>query len=98
MPKGYWETSGKFLKGIGNPLGTPKYPLSANRRGDRIAQRLLAKTWQIPSIFFEVLRFCLFKSQWSCGKFLKCSAVLLLFLLFQTIPLLARLKLVRQSL
>jgi hypothetical protein len=23
----------------------PKYPLSANRRGGRIAQRLLAKTW-----------------------------------------------------
>jgi HD-like signal output (HDOD) protein len=37
----------------------PKYPLSSNRRGGRIAQQLLAKTWQFPSLFSEALRFCL---------------------------------------
>jgi hypothetical protein len=31
--------------------------LSANRKNDRIAQRLLAKTWQVPSIFSEALHF-----------------------------------------
>jgi hypothetical protein len=38
------------------------------------------------------------KSRRSCGKFLKRSAVLLLFLLIPSIPLLAKLKLVQQSL
>jgi hypothetical protein len=37
----------------------PKYPLSANRRGARIAQQLLAKTWQFPSLYSKALRFCL---------------------------------------
>jgi hypothetical protein len=37
----------------------PKYLLSANRRGGRIAQRLLAKTWQFAALFSEALRFCL---------------------------------------
>jgi HD-like signal output (HDOD) protein len=30
--------------------------MSSNRRGDRIAQRLLAKTWQFPSLFYEAIR------------------------------------------
>jgi hypothetical protein len=37
----------------------PKLQLSSNRRGDRIAQRLLAKTWQFPSLFYEAIRTCL---------------------------------------
>jgi hypothetical protein len=37
----------------------PKYLLSANKRGGKITQRLLLKTWQFPSLFFEALRFCL---------------------------------------
>jgi hypothetical protein len=47
-PKGCWKASGQFLKGIRKLLywEMSKYPLSANRRGVRIAQRLLAKTWQ----------------------------------------------------
>jgi hypothetical protein len=45
------EASEQFLKGI----KMPKYPLSVNR----IAQRLLAKTLQFPSLFSEVLLFCL---------------------------------------
>jgi hypothetical protein len=35
----------------------PKYPLSTNRRGGTIAQRLLVKMWQFPSLFSEALRF-----------------------------------------
>jgi hypothetical protein len=31
----------------------PKYPLPANTRGGRIAQRLLAKTWKFPFISSE---------------------------------------------
>jgi hypothetical protein len=26
MPKGYWAASGKFLKGIGKPLGNAQIP------------------------------------------------------------------------
>jgi hypothetical protein len=37
----------------------PKHRLLANRRAGRIAQRLLAKTWQFPFISSELLRFCL---------------------------------------
>jgi hypothetical protein len=37
----------------------PKYLLLANRRGGRIAQRLLAITWQFAALFSEALRFCL---------------------------------------
>jgi hypothetical protein len=37
----------------------PKLPLSSNRREDRIAQRLLAKTWQFPFLFYEAKRICL---------------------------------------
>jgi hypothetical protein len=37
----------------------PKYLLKANRRGGRIAQRIVGKMWQFPSLFSEVLRFCL---------------------------------------
>jgi hypothetical protein len=58
MPKGYWAASGKFLKGIGKPLGMPKYMQPANGRGGRISQRLLAKTWQFQSLFAEGPCFC----------------------------------------
>jgi hypothetical protein len=37
----------------------PKYPLPVDRRGDRTAQRLPAKTWQFPSLLSEVVGFCL---------------------------------------
>jgi hypothetical protein len=37
----------------------PKYPFSVNRRGGRIAQQLLAKTWQFAALFSEALRFYL---------------------------------------
>jgi hypothetical protein len=37
-----------------------KFPASANRRQGRIAQRLLAKTWQFSSLFSEALQFCLY--------------------------------------
>jgi hypothetical protein len=47
--KGYRKAAGKC----------PKYPLSANRRGGRIVQRLLEKTWQFPSLFSEGQCFCL---------------------------------------
>jgi hypothetical protein len=59
MPKGYWKASGKFLKGIGKPLGNAQITLSSNRREDRIAQRLLAKKWQFPSLFYEAKHICL---------------------------------------
>ncbi len=60
----------KSPKAIGKPLGNswrvsesrwemPKCPLLANRRGGRIAQRLLAKMWQFPFISSELQRFCL---------------------------------------
>ncbi len=35
-----------------------KLPISSNWWGDRIAQRLLAKTWQFPSLFYEAI--CIF--------------------------------------
>jgi hypothetical protein len=68
--KGYRKAVGKCPKAIGKPLGNskrilehcwemPKYPLLANRRGVRIAQRLLAKTWQFLFISSELLHFCL---------------------------------------
>jgi hypothetical protein len=37
----------------------PKYPFSTNRRGGRIAQRLLTKSWEFAALFSEALRFCL---------------------------------------
>jgi hypothetical protein len=100
MTKGYWAASGKFLKGVGKPREMPKYLQPANRRGERISQWLLAKTWQFASLFSEGLHFCFhfLKVKGSCEKLLKCSAALFPFLLFPTILLLARLKLVRQSL
>jgi hypothetical protein len=60
----------------------------------------LAKTWQFPIISSELLRFCLhlLKVEEALEKVKKRSVVLLLFLLFPTIPLVAKLKLVRQSL
>jgi hypothetical protein len=36
----------------------PKYLQPANRRGGSISQRLLAKTWQFPSLFPEGPHFC----------------------------------------
>jgi hypothetical protein len=27
MPKGYWKASGKFLKGVGKPLGNAQIPI-----------------------------------------------------------------------
>jgi hypothetical protein len=64
-----------------------KYLQSASMRGGRITQRLLAKMWQIsiPFLWSAAFLFTFIKCQISCGKFLKRSAVLLLFLLFQTI-------------
>jgi hypothetical protein len=53
MPEGYWKASWQFLKGIENCWEMPKYLLSANRRGGRIAQQHLAKTWQFLFISFE---------------------------------------------
>jgi hypothetical protein len=53
MPKGYWAASGKFFKGIGKPLGNAQIPQPANRREGRIYQRLVAKTWQFPSLVPE---------------------------------------------
>jgi hypothetical protein len=50
MPNGYWIASWQFLEGIGKPLGNAQIP--AARREGRIAQRLLAKTRQFPSLFF----------------------------------------------
>jgi hypothetical protein len=29
MPKGYWAASGKFLKGIGKPLGNAQIPATS---------------------------------------------------------------------
>jgi hypothetical protein len=29
MPKGYWAASGKFLKGIGKPLGNVQIPATS---------------------------------------------------------------------
>jgi hypothetical protein len=37
----------------------PKYLISANRRGGRIAQWLFAKMWQFAALFSEAVRFCL---------------------------------------
>jgi hypothetical protein len=37
MPKGSSAASGKFLEGIGNPLGNAKYLQPANRREGRIS-------------------------------------------------------------
>jgi hypothetical protein len=37
----------------------PKLQPLANRRQGKIAQRLLAKTWQLPSLFSEAPCFCL---------------------------------------
>jgi hypothetical protein len=36
----------------------PKYLQPAKRRGGSISQRLLAKTWQFPSLFSEGPHFC----------------------------------------
>jgi hypothetical protein len=58
MPKGYSKASEQFLKGIGSRWEMPKYPLSANRKGGRISQQLLAKRWQFRALFSEALRFC----------------------------------------
>jgi hypothetical protein len=44
MPNGYLKASGQFLKGIGKHWKMPKFTLSANRRGGRIAKWLLANT------------------------------------------------------
>jgi hypothetical protein len=67
--KGYTKATGKCPKAIGKPLDNsqrvlesrremPKYLLSANRREGRIAQRLLAKSWEFAALFSEALHFC----------------------------------------
>jgi hypothetical protein len=56
MPKDYWIASGQFLEAIGKGWEMPKFPLSANRRRGRIAQRLLAKTWKFPAIISAAKR------------------------------------------
>jgi hypothetical protein len=58
MHRGYWKDSGQFLKDIGQLPGMPEYPTSANRKGGRVAQWLLAKTWQFQFTSSEVLHFC----------------------------------------
>jgi hypothetical protein len=52
----------------------------------------------IPFLLRAVFLFTFIKSQRNCEKCVKCSVALFLFLLFPTIPLFARLELVRQSL
>jgi hypothetical protein len=32
IPKGYWATSGKFLKGIGKPLGNAQTPATSQQK------------------------------------------------------------------
>ncbi len=51
----------------------PRYPLPANRRGGRIAQWLLAKTWQFPFISSEgaAFLFISIKNQRHIEKILK---------------------------
>jgi hypothetical protein len=101
MPKGYWTASGQFLTGIGKPLGNAKIHTCCQliRRGGRIARWLSAKMWQISIPFPEMMHFCLhlLKAQEALETF-KNAQQFRLFLLFPTMPLLARLKLVRQSL
>jgi hypothetical protein len=70
LQKGCTKATGKCPKAIGKPLDNsqrvlesrwemPKYLLGANRRGGRIAQRLLAKSWEFAALFSEALRLCL---------------------------------------
>jgi hypothetical protein len=59
MFKGYLKTSGQILKGIGKPLGNAQIRPSASKKEGRVAQRILAKTWQFLFISYEVLHFCL---------------------------------------
>jgi hypothetical protein len=69
MPKDYWIASRQFLEGIGNA----QIPTSANRKQGRMAQQLLAKTWQFPSLFSEatyyVLRLYLLKVKGTVENF-----------------------------
>jgi hypothetical protein len=54
----------------------PKLPLSSTRREDRIAQRLLAITWQFPSLFYEAKRICLQSQElWKILQTLSGSSV-----------------------
>jgi hypothetical protein len=78
----------------------PKLPLSSKRREDRIAQRLLAKKGQFPSLFYEAKRICLhlLKVEEAVENFKNAQWFFSCFCFFPTIPLLAKLKLVRQSL
>jgi predicted metal-dependent hydrolase len=63
----------------------PKYRLLANRRAGRIAQRLLAKMWQFPLIFSELLRFCLhlLKVEEAVENFKKAQRIFSYFSSFQ---------------
>jgi hypothetical protein len=56
--EGYWKAAGKFLKGIGKPLGNAQIT-TVIQGEDRIAQRLLEKTWQFSSLFYEAKHICL---------------------------------------
>jgi hypothetical protein len=78
----------------------PKLPLSSNRKEDKIAQRLLAKTWQFPSLFYEAIHICLhlLNVAGDVENFKNAQRFFSCFCSFQTIPLLAKLKPVRQSL
>jgi hypothetical protein len=75
----------------------PKYPPPANRRQNFPAA--IGKNVAISIYFSEGPLFCshLLKAEGAVKNF-KIAQRLFLFLLFPTIPLLARLKLVRQSL
>jgi hypothetical protein len=77
----------------------PKYPLLANRRAGRIAQRLLAKMQQFPCISSELLRFCLhlLKVKEALENYKNAQQFSLIFALSNH-TLVARLKLVLQSL
>jgi hypothetical protein len=100
MSKDSWIASGYFLKHTGKLLGNAQIPPSANRREGRIAQQLSKRMQQFPFIFSEALHFCLsiFKNQRNIEKLYKFSMTPIPIIFFHIIPLLARLREVRQSL
>jgi hypothetical protein len=63
----------------------PKYLKPANRRWGRISQRLLAKTWQFPSLFFEGAYFCshLLKVEGAVKNFFNAQRLFSYFCSFQ---------------
>ncbi len=105
----YWKTAGKFPNNNAT-MGKCSYWLGVFRKIMEMAVRQ-QETRQncpaafgknvaisIPFLWITAFLFIFLKSPQSSGKFVKPSVVLLLFLLFPTISLLAKFKLVRQSL